>query len=76
MVYDNDPDWSRKGGLKAALESPEGGKVRFNRFHGPQGSAASTQMLASHNAWDTEQMPINLMTHTIAASRRKWRLSA
>ena len=62
MVYDNDPDWVfDKGGLKAALEAQKAGKVRFIGFTGHKDPRIHLKMLAKPYAWDTAQMPINLM---------------
>ena len=62
MVYDNDPDWVfEKGGLKAALEARKQGKVRFIGFTGHKDPRIHLKMLAKPHAWDTAQMPINVM---------------
>lgn len=65
MVYDNDPDWVfEKGGLKAALEAKKQGKVRFIGFTGHKDPRIHLKMLAKPHAWDTAQMPINVMDAT------------
>jgi predicted aldo/keto reductase-like oxidoreductase len=62
MVYDNDPDWVfEKGGLKAALEARQAGKVRFIGFTGHKDPRIHLKMLAKPHPWDTAQMPINVM---------------
>src|SRR5436190_23551532 len=62
MVYDNDPDWVfEKGGFKAALEAQKAGKVRFIGFTGHKDPRIHLKMLAKPYAWDTAQMPINVM---------------
>jgi predicted aldo/keto reductase-like oxidoreductase len=62
LVYDNDPDWIfEKGGIKAALEAQKAGKVRFIGFTGHKDPRIHLKMLAKPYAWDTAQMPINLM---------------
>ncbi len=62
MVYDNDPDWVfDKGGLKAALEAQKAGKVRFIGFTGHKDPRIHLKMLAKPYAWDTAQMPINVL---------------
>jgi uncharacterized protein len=62
MVYDNDPDWVfEKGGLKAALEAQKAGKVRFIGFTGHKDPRIHLKMLNKPHAWDTAQMPINVM---------------
>lgn len=62
MCYDNDPDWViEKGGLKAALEARQAGKVRFIGFTGHKDPRIHLKMLAKDHPWDTAQMPINVM---------------
>ena len=62
MVYDNDPDWVfEKGGLRAALEAKQAGKVRFIGFTGHKHPAIHMKMLKKPHDWDTAQMPINVM---------------
>src|SRR5262249_23953348 len=62
MVYDNDPDWVfDKGGLKPALEAQQAGKVRFIGFTGHKDPRIHLKMLDKPYAWDTAQMPINVM---------------
>jgi predicted aldo/keto reductase-like oxidoreductase len=62
IVYDNDPDWVfEKGGLKAALEAQKAGKVRFIGFTGHKDPRIHLKMLAKPYAWDTAQMPINVL---------------
>ncbi|MCS7023430.1 MAG: aldo/keto reductase [Bryobacteraceae bacterium] len=65
MVYDNDPDWVfDKGGLKAALEAKKQGKVRFIGFTGHKDPRIHLKMLAKPYAWDTAQMPVNVLDAT------------
>jgi predicted aldo/keto reductase-like oxidoreductase len=62
LVYDNDPDWIfEKGAIKAALEAQQQGKVRFIGFTGHKDPRIHLKMLAKPHAWDTAQMPINVM---------------
>lgn len=62
MVYDNDPDWVfDKGGLKAALEAQKAGKVRYIGFTGHKDPRIHLKMLNKPHAWDTAQMPINVL---------------
>jgi aryl-alcohol dehydrogenase-like predicted oxidoreductase len=62
MVYDNDPDWVfEKGGIRAALEAQKAGKIRFIGFTGHKDPRIHLKMLAKPHAWDTAQMPINVM---------------
>jgi predicted aldo/keto reductase-like oxidoreductase len=61
-VYDNDPDWVfEKGGIKAALEARQAGKVRFIGFTGHKDPRIHLKMLGKPHDWDTAQMPINVM---------------
>jgi len=62
MVYDNDPDWVfEKGGIKAAREAQQAGKVRFIGFTGHKDPSIHLKMLHKPHEWDAVQMPINLM---------------
>ena len=62
MVYDSDPDWViEKGGLKAALEARQAGKVRYIGFTGHKDPRIHLKMLGKDHPWDTAQMPINVM---------------
>jgi uncharacterized protein len=62
MVYDNDPDWVfEKGGIKAALEARQAGKVRFIGFTGHKHPSIHLRMLDKPFDWDTAQMPINVL---------------
>jgi predicted aldo/keto reductase-like oxidoreductase len=62
MVYDNDPDWVfDKGGIKAALQARQQGKVRFIGFTGHKDPQIHLKMLSKPHDWDTAQMPINVM---------------
>ena len=62
MVYDNDPDLVfEKGGLRAALEAKQAGKVRFIGFTGHKHPDIHLRMLNKPHDWDTAQMPINVM---------------
>jgi uncharacterized protein len=64
MVYDNDPDWVfDKGGLKAALEAQQAGKVRFIGFTGHKDPRIHLKMIGKPHDWDTSQMPINVCDH-------------
>jgi aryl-alcohol dehydrogenase-like predicted oxidoreductase len=60
--WDVDPDWVfDKGGLKAALEAREQGKVRYIGFTGHRHVAHHLKMIGKPFAWDTAQMPISLL---------------
>jgi aryl-alcohol dehydrogenase-like predicted oxidoreductase len=60
--WDVDADWIyEKGGLKAALEAQQAGKVRFIGFTGHKDPAHHLKMLSKPHEWDTVQMPINIL---------------
>ena len=60
--YDNDPDWVfERGGIKAAIEAKKAGKVRYVGFTGHKDPLIHLKMLSKPYAWDTSQMPINVM---------------
>jgi uncharacterized protein len=62
MVYDNDPDWVfEKGGIKAAIDARQAGKVRYIGFTGHKHPNIHLKMLGKPFDWDTAQMPINVM---------------
>ncbi|MCZ6680079.1 MAG: aldo/keto reductase [Candidatus Poribacteria bacterium] len=62
LVYDNDPDWIfEQGGITAAIEAQQAGKVRFIGFTGHKDPRIHLKMLNKPFDWDTAQMPINLM---------------
>ncbi|HEX4131201.1 MAG TPA: hypothetical protein VHZ24_14270 [Pirellulales bacterium] len=48
-----------KGGIKAALEAQQAGKVRFIGFTGHKHPELHLKMIEKPFAWDTAQMPIN-----------------
>jgi predicted aldo/keto reductase-like oxidoreductase len=61
MVYDNDPDWVfERGGIRAAVEAQQAGKVRYIGFTGHKDPTIHLKMLRQPHAWDTAQMPINV----------------
>ena len=60
--YPKDPDWVfDKGGIKAAIEARKEGKVRFIGFTGHKDIRFHQEMLQRDFAWDTVQMPINIL---------------
>jgi len=72
IVYDNDPDWVfEKGGIKAAIDAQKAGKVRFIGFTGHRDPRIHQMMLAKPYAWDTVQMPINVMDTQFRSFRRE-----
>jgi predicted aldo/keto reductase-like oxidoreductase len=59
--YDNDPDWIvDKGGLGVLLDAKQAGKIRYLGFTGHKDPRIHLEMLKRH-AWDTVQMPINVL---------------
>ncbi len=63
-VYDNDPDWIfERGGINAAIEARQQGKIRFIGFTGHKDPRIHLKMLDKPHDWDTSQMPINVMDH-------------
>jgi predicted aldo/keto reductase-like oxidoreductase len=50
-----------KGGLRAALEAREAGKVRFLGFSGHRDPQTHARMIDMPHAWDTVQMPLNIL---------------
>ncbi|HEY8234113.1 MAG TPA: aldo/keto reductase [Vicinamibacteria bacterium] len=57
-----DPDWVfDQGGIRAALEARQAGKVRFVGFTGHKHPSHHLAMLAKPFDWDACQMPINVM---------------
>ncbi len=62
MCYDSDPDWVfEKGGLKAALEAQQAGKVRYIGFTGHKDPSIHNKMLNKPYDWASAQMPINVL---------------
>jgi aryl-alcohol dehydrogenase-like predicted oxidoreductase len=60
--YAEDPDWVfERGGIKAALEAREQGKIRFIGFTGHKDIRFHQAMLKKPFDWDAVQMPINIM---------------
>lgn len=62
VVYDADPDmiFAAGGGIEAAEQAKQEGKVRFIGFTGHKDPAIFEKMLSHDYAWDTVQMPINV----------------
>ena len=61
MVYDNDPDWVfEQGGIRAALEAQQAGKVKYIGFTGHKDPEIHLKMLNKPHPWDSAQMPINV----------------
>ena len=62
IVYDNDPDWVfEQGGIRAAIEAKEAGKIRHIGFTGHRDPRIHQAMLDKPFDWETVQLPINMM---------------
>jgi predicted aldo/keto reductase-like oxidoreductase len=60
--WDVDAEWLfEKGGIKAAVEARQQGKVRYLGFTGHRDVAHHLKMLQQPFRWDSVQMPINLL---------------
>jgi predicted aldo/keto reductase-like oxidoreductase len=61
--YDSDPDWLFRadGAVEAALAARQAGKVRFIGFTGHKSPHILRKMLEQDFAWDTCQMPVNVL---------------
>lgn len=60
--WDVDSEWLYdRGGLRAAEEARQAGKVRFIGFTGHKDPSHLLKMLETPFAWDTVQMPINVL---------------
>jgi len=64
IQYEGDPQRifdPEKGALKAALEARQAGKARFIGFTGHRDPKVHLEMLGRPFAWDTVQMPLNVL---------------
>ena len=62
IVYDNDPDWVfEQGGIQAAIEAKQAGKIRHIGFTGHRDPRIHQTMLDKPFDWETVQLPINMM---------------
>lgn len=60
--YPEAPAWVfEKGGIRAAIEARQAGKVRFIGFTGHKDIKYHLEMLQQPFDWDTVQMPINIL---------------
>jgi predicted aldo/keto reductase-like oxidoreductase len=60
VIYDNDPEWLYDhGGLDAAQEARDQGRVRWIGFHGEKSPHIALKLLARGFAWDVALMPLN-----------------
>ena len=62
IIYENDPEWIfEQGGIRAAVEAKEAGKIRHIGFTGHRDPRIHQLMLDKPFDWETVQMPINMM---------------
>jgi uncharacterized protein len=63
IKWSDDPEliFAENGGLRAALEARQQGKVRYIGFTGHQDPSFHLSMLARPFDWDTVQMPVNVL---------------
>jgi predicted aldo/keto reductase-like oxidoreductase len=72
VIYDNDPDWMyAHGGLDAALEAREQGKIRWIGFTGHKSPHVFLKLLQRDFPWDTVQMPLNPLDATYRSFERQ-----
>lgn len=70
--YDNDPDWlMEQGGLRAALQARQEGKVRYIGFTGHKDPIIHRKMLRLDFQWDTSQMPNNVLDEQYRSFRHE-----
>ncbi len=70
--YYSDPEWVfEKGALRAATEARKEGKIRFIGFTGHKAPAIHLKMLSQPFAWDTAQMPNNVMDAGFVSFRQQ-----
>jgi predicted aldo/keto reductase-like oxidoreductase len=67
--YDNDPEWIvERGALAVALEAQKAGKVRYLGFTGHKAPHIFLKMLATHDNYDTCQLPVNVCDYFYRSS--------
>jgi predicted aldo/keto reductase-like oxidoreductase len=65
VIYDNDPDWLYDhGGLDAAQEAREQGRIRWIAFGGHKSPHIHLKLLNRGFAWDAVAMPLNPLDAT------------
>ncbi len=71
MIYDNDAEWLfDRGGLDAALEAREQGKIRWIGFTGHKAPHIHLKVLQRDFPWDTVQLPLNPLDATYRSFER------
>ncbi|HVT37873.1 MAG TPA: aldo/keto reductase [Gemmatimonadaceae bacterium] len=72
MIYDNDPDWLYDhGGLDAAQEAREQGKVELLGFGGNKSPHIHVKLLQRGFAWDVVTLPLNPMDATFRSFEKQ-----
>jgi predicted aldo/keto reductase-like oxidoreductase len=72
MIYDNDPDWLYDhGGLDAAQEAREQGKVQLLGFGGNKSPHIHVKLLQRGFAWDVVTLPLNPMDATFRSFEKQ-----
>ena len=72
IIYENDVEWLfDHGGLDAALEAREQGKIRWIGFTGHKSPHIHLKLLARDVPWDTVQMPLNPLDATFRSFERQ-----
>lgn len=72
IIYDNDVEWLfDHGGLDAALEAREQGKIRWIGFTGHKSPHIHLKLLARDVPWDTVQMPLNPLDASFRSFERQ-----
>lgn len=72
VIYDNDPDWLfARGGIDAALEAREQGKIRFIGFTGHKSPQIFLKLLQRDFPWDAVQMPLNPLDASFRSFERQ-----
>jgi predicted aldo/keto reductase-like oxidoreductase len=71
IIYDNDVEWLYEhGGLDAALEARDQGKIRWIGFTGHKSTHVHLKLLQRDFPWDAVQMPLNPMDATYRSFER------
>lgn len=72
VIYDNDPEWIYDhGGLDAAQEARDQGRVRWIAFHGEKSPHIALKLIARGFAWDAVLMPLNPFDATFRSFERQ-----
>jgi predicted aldo/keto reductase-like oxidoreductase len=72
VIYDNDPDWLYDhGGLDAAQEAREQGRIRWIAFGGHKSPHIHLKLLNRGFAWDAVAMPLNPLDATFRSFEKQ-----